>query len=328
MPDSPKSSRAGDSAAPVVAIDLGGTAIKAGRVNPGGVIEARTSRPTQSEAGAQRVLENIAAAAQSVMSKDTRAIALGSPGHVVPATGVVSWIENIACLNGVSLTDALADRFSLPVFIDNDATNATRGEFLFGAGRSAICLLGITLGTGVGGGLIVDGRVMRGVSNYAGEIGHMTYIPDGMACTCGKRGCLEAYASATAIIRSARSIQKRGIRSALLDVPTEDLDARRVCDLAREGDDVSEQIVAEAGKALGVVIGGAINLLNPDRVVIGGGVAAAGKVLLDPIRLYASRHALPLAFDDCRIELGEIGNDAGLVGAAAIAFMEADLPRA
>ncbi|MCB1319247.1 MAG: ROK family protein, partial [Leptospiraceae bacterium] len=230
----------------------------------------------------------------------------------------------IPCLNGVSVTAEIKKNYDLPVYIDNDATNAAKGMYRFGAGRGSAHMIGITLGTGVGGGIILHGQVHRGIINYAGEIGHITYIPDGMSCTCGKRGCLEAYASATAIVRSAQSILKRQIPSRLQKYPPDEITARVVCDEARKGCSVSASIIQDAGKALGVVIGGVINLLNLDRVVIGGGLAAAGEVLMEPVRLYASRHALPLAFERCEIVAGRLGNDAGLLGCAASVLMARD----
>ena len=306
----------------MVAVDIGGTSIKTARINPDGTIESRVSVATESAGGRERVLANLLEAIDQVMAPEVIGIGVGSPGQVDPVSGEVNWVENIPCLNGSSISAPIRSRFGLPVRVDNDATNAARGEYLFGSGKAAKMLLGVTLGTGVGGGIIQAGHVLRGVSNYAGEIGHMTYIPDGMACSCGKRGCLEAYASATALIRGARSIQKRRISSRLLDIPSEELDARRICDLARAGDEVCSQLVEESGKALGVVLGGVINLLNPDCIVIGGGVAAAGEILLDPIRLFASRHALPISFAACRIELGRNANESGLLGAAATVLMD------
>ncbi len=304
----------------IVAVDLGGTAIKSALVSGDGRILRKEKTPTEPDKGRDAVLANIALAIEKVLTPEVSAVGMGSPGHVDTKTGVLSWIENISCLNNCSPREYVAEKFKLPVHIDNDATNAVKGQYYFGSGRGAKHLLGLTLGTGVGGGLILNGRVHRGVIDYAGEIGHMTYIPDGMACTCGKRGCLEAYASATAIKRAARSLLKRGIPSRLSE--HEQPDAKIVCDLAREGDESCRQIVQEAGKALGVVIGSVVNLLNPDRVVIGGGVADAGDVLFDQVRRYVSRHALPPAHEQCEILPGTLGNDAGILGCAAMIMME------
>ena len=312
---------ADSSAEPIVAVDLGGTAIKSALVSVDGRILSRAETPTQADTSRERVIENIINAVKQVHPGRVRGIGIGSPGWVNGETGEVNWIENIPVLNGVSLTDPVRQAFDCPVFIDNDATNAARGEFTFGAGRGARNLLAITLGTGVGGGLILNGEVFTGGIHYAGEIGHMTYIPEGMACSCGKRGCLEAYASATAIRRAARSIRKRRIQSRLLEMDEAEVDARMVCDLARAGDEACRSIVTEVGTALGVVLGSVINLLNLDRVVIGGGVAAAGEILFEPLRLYASRHALPYAFDCVEILPARLGNDAGAAGSAALVLM-------
>ncbi len=304
----------------IIAVDLGGTAIKSAVFQDGRLIE-KVETPTQAEAGRESVIENLIQSVVRLGQSRIAGIGIGSPGRVNPETGAVDWIENIPALNGVNLSLLMRERFGCPVYIDNDATNAARGEFLFGAGRGATHMLCITLGTGVGGGLILDGRVYDGPGHYAGEVGHMTYIPEGMACSCGKRGCLEAYASATAIRRAALSIQKRRIQSRLLEIPAGTIDARTVCDLARTGDEACRSIVVEVGTAIGVVVGGVINLLNLKRVIIGGGLAAAGEILFEPIRLYASRHALPYAFEDVAILPAELNNDAGVYGAAALVHM-------
>ena len=311
----------------IATVDLGGTSIKSALISKDGKILKKIEMPTEAKTDSKEiVISNILTSLDKIFEDDIIGIGVGSPGCVNTHTGEVNWIENIPCLNGVSITDEIKTKFNLPIFIDNDATNATRGQYMFGAGIGAKNLLGVTLGTGVGGGLILNDRVHHGVIDYAGEIGHMTYIPDGMPCTCGKRGCVEAYASAPAIKRSAKSILKRGIKTALLDIPLEKLEAKSVYDLAKEGDEVCKDLVQEAGKALGVVIGSAINLLNLDRVVIGGGVAAAGNILFNEINIYASRHALPLAFEHCTIVHGDLGNDAGILGTAAMVLMEMEEP--
>lgn len=306
----------------IAAVDLGGTFIKSALIRADGEVLKKAKTPTRAEEDQDTVIVQLLRAIEEIYVPEVIGIGIGSPGCVNPHSGEVNWIQNIPALNGVNLRSAVQRKFEITVHIDNDATNAARGQYLYGAGKQAVAMLGITLGTGVGGGLVLNGKVYRGVINYAGEIGHITYIPDGMVCTCGKRGCLEAYASATAIVRSAESMLTRRIPSQLKEIPPQELTARLVCDLARTGDEVCQSIVQDAGKALGVVIGGAINLLNLDRVIIGGGLAAAGDVLFDEIRLYASRHSLPLAFERCEILPDHLGNDAGIMGSAAMVLME------
>ncbi len=307
-----------------VAIDIGGTFIKSALVSSEGEVLSYSSIPTQASRSREAVVANIRRAYQEVDPGEGKVvgIGMGSPGCIDPLSGEVNWVENISCLNGISLTQALKKEINLPIYIDNDATNASKGEYLFGAGKGAKSLMAVTLGTGIGGGLILDGQVCRGMNNYSGEIGHMTYIPDGMACNCGKRGCLEAYASATAIVRSAESMIKRRLTSRLTELKPQTIDAQLVCDLARQGDEVCCSIIHDVGKALGVVIGSAINLLNLERILIGGGIAAAGDILFEPLRLYTSRHALPLALEGCEILPAALGNDAGLLGCAATVFLE------
>ena len=306
----------------IIAIDIGGTFIKSALLDSEGKIHKREETPTQANESKEVVLANLRSAFDKVYESDVCGVGLGSPGCVDPEKGIVSAVDNIPCLSGLCLSDFLKDKNNIPVVIDNDANNASKGEYLFGAGQKKKNFLGVTLGTGVGGGLILDGHFHRGVNNYAGEIGHMTYIPDGAPCTCGKRGCLEAYASATAMIRSAQSIIKRKLPSALTQHDPKEIDSKLICDLAKEGDALCLSIIHDVAKALGVVLGAAINLLNLECVVIGGGISAAGDILFTPLCLYASRHALPMAYEKCTILPSKLGNDAGLLGCAAAVLMD------
>ncbi len=308
----------------IVGIDVGGTSIKSALVNSAGDILKRADVPTQACEEKSVVLQNIKTAFEKVQDADVVGVGLGAPGCVNPKTGIVSAVDNIPCLNNLCLIDFLENTnyAQLPVVIDNDANNAAKGEYFFGPGRDKKNFMGITLGTGVGGGLILDGNFYTGCNNYAGEIGHMTYIPDGMACNCGKRGCLEAYASAIAMIRSAKSMMKRNLNTRLKELPVDTIDVKKISDLAREGDDLCRSILFDAGKALGTVLGTAINLLNLEYIIVGGGIASAGELLFSPVQLYASRHSLPLAYERCTIVASKLGNDAGLLGCVASILME------
>ena len=308
----------------IAAIDIGGTFIKSALVDSEGRIHKREKTPTQACESKEIVLGNLRTAFDKVYEADVFGVGMGSPGCVDPKKGTVSAVENIPCLSGLCLTDFLKDKHELPVVIDNDANNAAKGEYLFGAGQQKRNFLGITLGTGVGGGLVLDGHFHRGLNNYAGEIGHMTYIPDGAACTCGKRGCLEAYASATAIIRSAHSMLKRKLPTKLSEHDPKEIDSKLICDLAKKGDLLSASIIQDLAKALGTVLGTAINLLNLECVVVGGGISAAGDILFRPLQLYTSRHALPMAYEQCSILPSKLGNDAGLLGCAASVLMDGE----
>ncbi len=306
----------------VVAIDLGGTFIKSALVSESGHILKSEQSPTHASESADVILSKLQAACQKVYNENIVGVGLGAPGWADPLSGALRAIDNIKALEGVSIKDFLKKIVSCPVFIDNDANNAAKGEYLFGPGQGKSNFMALTLGTGIGGGLVLNKKFFRGKNNYAGEIGHMSYIPDGAPCTCGKRGCLEAYASATAIIRSAKSIRKRKLPSALLDHPVEEYTPRLVCDLAKQGDLLCQSIVRDAAKALGTVIASVINLLDLECVALGGGIAAAGDVLLAPLRLYALRQCLPLAHQGCDITTSPLGNNAALLGCAASAFME------
>ena len=305
----------------ILAVDIGGTFIKSALIDSEGKIYKREKTPTQAQESKEVVLANLKKAFDKVYEPGVSGLGLGSPGCIDPKKGSVNAVENIPCLNGLSLTDFFKREYKIPAAIDNDANNAAKGEYLFGAGQKKRNFMGLTLGTGVGGGLVLDGSFHRGVNNYAGEIGHMVYIPDGAPCTCGKRGCLEAYASATAIIRSAQSMLKRGLPTKLKKHDPKEIDSKLICDLAKEGDAICLSIIQDVAKALGVVLGSAINLLNLECLVLGGGISAAGDVLFEPLRLYASRQTLPMAYERCTILPSKLGNDAGLLGCAASALM-------
>ncbi len=307
----------------IIAIDIGGTFIKSALINHEGKIFKREKTPTQAQANTKTILENLATAYEKVQEDDVCGIGLGVPGCVNPQSGKVSAIDNIPALEGISLTEFFMQKTKLPTYIDNDANSATKGEYIFGTSQKGLKnFMAITLGTGVGGGLILDGEFYRGANNYAGEIGHMTYIPDGAPCNCGKRGCLEAYASATAIIRSAKSMIKRSINTSLKDHDLQNIDAKLICDLAKKGDRICQFILHDAAKALGTVLGTVTNLLNLECIVIGGGMAAAGNILFEPLGLYACRHTLPMAYPHCKILPSLLGNDAGLLGCGASVLME------
>ncbi len=307
----------------VVGVDLGGTFIKSGLVDDQGNIVKRSSVPTEASRDKETVISNIVKAIQNVISDDVVAVGLGSPGLVDSSRGIiVSGIENIPSLNGVHIAEEIKSRLELPVFADNDANNAARGELLFGAAKGKRNFICITLGTGIGGGIVVNRDIYGGTINYAGEIGHLVLIPDGRKCTCGKFGCWEAYGSATAMIEEVKSAIKRGIPSSLEEFYPDGLNAKVVVEAALNGDELAVHVVKDAGKYVGIGVASLINIFNPEMVVIGGGVSLAGEILFSEIRYYAMLNSMSRSWSSVEIVPAKLGNDAGVLGSAGLAFMK------
>lgn len=299
----------------VIGIDLGGTNVRAGLVLSDGRVVRRESRPTGADRGPGRVIETIAQLALSVRGGDRVAgVGIGSPGPLDAEAGVVVDAPNLAGWRDVPLGPLLSRLVSLPVRVENDANAAALGEAFRGAGRGSKSLVCITLGTGIGGGIVLSGDIVRGASGVGGEIGHVTMDPRGPRCGCGNDGCLEAYASATALVRGARARLAAGAASALRD--DESLTAASIALAARSGDALAASLLGGAGTMLGIAVANLAHLLNPDTVVFSGGLSGAGEPLFGPLRAEFRRRAFPRAFAAVRIALAELGDDAGIVGAA------------
>lgn len=307
----------------IIGIDLGGTNIKSGKITMAGEILDKKSRPTQAHEGFKIVYDNIKNSIVEFISSDVIGIGLGSPGWIRIREGIIGGgCENIPCLNGVGLKLLLEKDFHVPVYIDNDANNHLKGEYLFGAAKGYHNILLITLGTGIGGGLILDNKFYHGDWDYAGEIGHMTLIPDGRFCNCGNKGCFEAYASAPAMILNANTYLAKEIPTKLLEYNKEQISSKLICDLAKEGDKVCLQVIDDTAKYIGIMLGSVLNLLNLDLILIGGGVAAAGELLMSPIKFYTQSYCLKNAFNGIEIKQAALGNDAGIMGSAAMVLLE------
>ncbi|GAB6933220.1 ROK family glucokinase [Calditerricola satsumensis] len=317
-----------------IGVDIGGTAIKAGVVDEGGRIVEKREIPTATHEGPDRVLERLVNLIVELKSvADDAGAAVGGVGVGVPGPaldverGVVIQAVNLGWEN-VPLRDRLvAGLPGLPVAVDNDANLAALGEAWTGGGRGAQDLLVITVGTGVGGGVVIGGRVHHGADGLAGEIGHVTVRPEGgHRCNCGKTGCLETEASATAIIREATAAAQSGRSARLAEALAQNgaLTARDVVEAAQAGDGVAQAILAHAGQTLGLALANAANLLNPERIVVGGGVSHAGELLFAPLREAYRAYALP-AVAKRPVVPAELGNDAGLIGAACLAMQQVDV---
>ncbi|MCS7223277.1 MAG: ROK family protein [Armatimonadetes bacterium] len=311
-------------------IDLGGTKTLAAVVSDRSEIMAQASEPTLAEEGGETVLKQIEKAGRSALLRagltpdQLSGVGLGTPGIVDPIQGLMlSEAVNIPEWKGRNLKADLERIFQCPAFVENDANAAALGEWRFGSATGAQSLLYITVGTGIGGGLIIEGRLVRGTSFAAGEIGHIPVEPEGPVCGCGRRGCLEALASGPAIAERAQEYLARGVPSLLSEWGTS-VSARAIADAAEKGDLLSRHLLATAGKYLGIACAMVVNLLNPDRIAIGGGVAKAGRWLLEPAEWEMRRRALDEAGRAVHFGPSSLGDKAGVLGAAALVFTRPD----
>ena len=319
----------------IVGVDLGGTNLVVGAMPADGSCELGVhSQPTRASLGADAVVDRICAMVETTIATvcretgATRAqfagVGIGSPGPIDRARGLVIVTPNLGWTN-FPLRDRVGDKVGLTATLDNDANCATLGEWWLGAAKGARNVVGFTLGTGIGGGLIIDGKLYHGASDVAGEIGHMTINSTGRRCKCGNYGCLEAYASGPAIAERAREALAGGEQSVLSEMCGGDLStltAATVYRASENGDPVASDVVRETARLLGVGVANILNIFNPDVVVLAGGVAKAGDSLFVPMRAEVRRRAFKPAVDACRIVPGALGGSAGMVGAVAAFLAE------
>jgi len=314
----------------VIGVDLGGTKISVGAMPADGSKEfALRSEPTRAELGADAVVERIVAMANRVMldtiseagcaREDFLGVGIGSPGPLDREKGLVITTPNLGWHN-FPLRDAVGNAVGLPTSLDNDANCATVGEWWVGAAKGARNVVGLTIGTGIGGGLILDGKLYHGSSDAAGEIGHTTLDSTGRRCKCGNYGCLEAYASGPATAERARELLSGGEPSMLREMTNGALwlvTRQAVYEASAKGDDVAREVVRETARFLGTGIANLLNIFNPEVVVLAGSVAQAGEHLFGPLRAEVRRRAFKPSVDACRIVPGSLGGSAGVVGAVA-----------
>jgi glucokinase len=244
-------------------------------------------------------------------------VGVGIPGIVEQDSIRVRVAPNVPALNGHALGEDLSKRVGMPIFADNDANAAALAEAWLGAGRGSDRQMFVSLGTGIGAGIILDGRIWSGASGYAGEIGHIQVDPKGLACGCGSRGCVETIAGIPGWIRRAEAALEERESS----LRGQQLEPKTIVAAAQAGDPVALEIVNASADALGVGIGAALNLLNLDRIVLGGGVAAAGDFLLTRITEAVRKRTFAQVFADCSFRLAELSGDAGVIGAARVAII-------
>ncbi|WXJ81471.1 Glucokinase [Moorella humiferrea] len=307
----------------LLGIDLGGTTIKAGLVDLEGQLLVKAQVPTGAGDGAAAVLERIGALADElcrrlgITRKDLKGIGIGVPGSVEGEKGLVRLAPNLFWRD-FPLGEELSARLGLPVAVDNDAHVAALGEMWRGAGRGLQSLLMITVGTGIGSALIINGCVWRGFFGYGAEMGHVKMLPDGPLCHCGGRGCLETLASATAMVRRFREYLAAGRISRLQDAPG--LGAREILAAAAGGDELCLQVVDEAASFLGRALANAALIVGPEAVIIGGGPVQAGEVFLAPVRSYLTEALGAWQIRPLPVVAAGLRNDAGIIGAARLAL--------
>lgn len=308
----------------VLAIDIGGTKLAAGVVDTDGRMLARGEVPTLATEGLEPVLGRIVGLGRELLARPEVArvrvqrIGVGCAGPVDLKAGLVFQPPNLPGWTRVPLTDHLQRALGLPTVLENDANAAALGEFRYGAGKGARSIVYMTVSTGIGGGIILDGKVWHGVKDAAGEIGHITVCPDGPLCGCGNRGCLEAMSSGPSIARRAREIVASGRQTRLSAIPMPA--AADVVRLAQEGDAAAVEVWANAVRYLGIGVAAVITFLAPERVVIGGGVTKAGDHLFQPLREEVRRRVTLVPVDSVPILPAALGPDVGILGAAAVAL--------
>lgn len=310
----------------LVGIDLGGTKIAVAVVDAVGQVLQRVQEWTRGEEGPERVLARInclldaALAKAGVSAEQVAGIGIGAPGIVDWKEGIVHNLTNLPGWRNVNLKERFEQRYSLPVAVDNDANAAALGEYLFGSGRGVRHMLYLTISTGIGGGIIQDGRLVHGAWGVAGEVGHMVLDPQGELCNCGNCGCWETISSGRAIARQVLRRIARGEQSMVTELAGGgEIKAEHVFQARQLGDELAAAVIRRALLYLGVGVANLVNVLNPERVVIGGGVANVGEVLFEPVR----RQVRELGFGPAaRAEIvpAALGKDAGVVGAAALVW--------
>jgi len=313
----------------VCAVDLGGTNLRAANIDRDGRIYERSRTSTPETDKAQDIVSAIVAAVReceaAALNRGAQipAVSVVVPGSVEFGTGVILNAPNIPSLPGFCLGAALSEAIDRPVLLENDANAAALGETWQGAARNCKTIICLTLGTGVGGAIVLDGKLWRGVDGTGGEIGHASVEPfGGVKCKCGNVGCLEVYASGTAIVRMAREGLAQQPSSSLNSTPLIEWTSETIARAAIERDSLALDVFQKAGVYLGIAMANVINIFNPEMIVVGGGVAAAWDLFSEYARDEVMRRAFPVPAARCQIVRGECGDDAGLLGAAWLAFEE------
>lgn len=309
-----------------IGIDLGGTNIAAGLVTPEGRLVAKGNVPTLRERPYQEIMRDMANLSLKLIEdtgialQDVAGIGIGSPGTPDSKEGILVYNNNLRFRN-VPVRAEIQQYVNLPVYLDNDANCAALAESVAGAAKGVKYSVTITLGTGVGSGVVIDHRIYSGFNYAAAELGHTVIVVDGEPCTCGRRGCWEAYASATGLIRQARRAVEQNPDSAILRLAQGDpakIDAKIPFDAAKEGDPTGKQVIDQYFKYLAAGLVNVINAFQPEIIVIGGGVSKQGEFLLEPLRKLVDAEVYSHDIRHAELKEALMGNDAGIIGAALL----------
>lgn len=309
----------------LIGVDLGGTNLRTALLSRDGAIIEKNKELSRASEGHEKVvrslIENIKRQRDVGVSQGhtVLAVGVGAPGVIDISRGVVVKSPNFPDWNNLPLKAELEKALSLPVFIENDANAAALGEQWRGAGKGIGSMILLTLGTGVGGGIILDGNIWHGADGMAGEIGHMTILPEGRLCGCGNTGCLEMYASARGVMQNyceALAEQERPV--------SDFITSQQVYQAAREGNEAAAQAMKDTGRYLGIGIASLINIFNPEMVVLGGGVKDAWDLFIGNTHAEVMKRAFDIPARRARIVPSELGDDAGMVGAAAVALQRTE----
>ncbi len=310
-----------------IGVDVGGTNVKIALVDKKGEIKFPKTVPTRAEMGYEYTIGNIQQSIKDLISEAgieknaLEGIGFGFPGQIDCDKGIVRLAPNIPGWVNVPISEIMQKEFNVPVKVDNDVRCAALAELNYGAGVGCKNLICITVGTGIGSGLIINGKIVRGASNAAGEIGHIKLeMHDGLLCGCGDRGCLEAYASGPSIVAMAKEYVMGG-KSAKFREIAGSIDAITpaiVAQAANEGDAVAKKIFEIMGEYIGIGLTSVVNLLNPEKIVIGGGVADAGDILLEPLRKTLKSRTMPIQGGAVEVVPAQLGNTAGIIGSSLL----------
>jgi len=311
----------------VVGVDFGGTHLRAALIDREGTILKRIKCKTMAHLGADVVFDRIAEAVRDTadgLKEGDSLVGVGviAPGPLDPFKGIVFYAPNLKWKN-VPLVDELEARLGYPVFAGNDANLAALAEHRYGAGKGLTDLIYITVSTGIGGGVIINNEMLLGSNGQAAEVGHMQIMPEGPLCGCGQRGCVESVASGTNIGRIANERLRNGVESVLGSHEGE-ITAKEVVQAAQQGDRLALELLNQAGSYIGLALTNLVHIFNPQRFVFGGGVSNAGDLLFEPIRHALKRRTIPSYHGTFDIVPTELGDNVGLLGAAALAFARVD----
>ncbi len=313
----------------IVGIDLGGTNIKSAIVSEEKKIIVKTSVPTPTQEGPKAIMDAMANVVHDLMNKegiktqDILAVGIGAPGPMNWQTGVVYSPPNLPGWHNVPLADEMQKRLNVPCYVENDANAACFGEYWLGAGQGCDCIAVLTLGTGVGGGIVVFKKLLRGIDGTAGELGHLKVQRDGRLCGCGSRGCLEAYASVTGMVKTAIEKIENGEKTILTEMCNNNLQAitgKMIYQAVEKGDKLAQEVFQETAVWLGLGIASIVNMLNPERVILCGGMISAGDILFNPVRETVMKNAFEVPAKRCEILPAGLGEDSGVFGCAGCAM--------